>query len=74
MFDAVQRTALELRRGETTAVVHSSPDDALIHKWSEPERIVIVVAGGEAGRFSAVFGPCDGMQARVVTKEVQWST
>jgi hypothetical protein len=35
---------------------------------------VLVVAGGEAGRFSAVFGPCDGMQAQVVTKEIRWST
>ena len=63
MFDAVQRPAGELRRGETTALVHASADDAPVHKWTAPERIVIVVAGGEAGRFSAVFGPCDGMQA-----------
>ena len=74
MFDAVQRPAGELRRGETTAFVQGSADDALVRKWSDPERIAIVVAGGEAGRFSAVFGPCDGMQTQAVTKEIQWST
>lgn len=74
MFGAVQRPAGELRRGETTPLVHASADDASVRKWTEPERIAIVVAGGEAGRFSAVFGPCNGMQAEVVTKEIQWST
>ena len=74
MFDAVQRPAGELRRGETTAFVQGSADDALVRKWSDPERIAIVVAGGEAGRFSAVFGPCDGMQTQAVTKEIRWST
>jgi hypothetical protein len=74
IFDAVRRTAGELRRGETTPHVHASDDDALVPKWTDPERIVLVVAGGEAGRFSAVFGPCDGMQAEVITKEIRWST
>jgi len=74
MFEAVQRPAGELRRGETTPLVQRSRDDEPIHKWTSPEKIMIVVAGGEAGRFSAVFGPCDGMQAQVVTKEVRWST
>ena len=39
-----------------------------------PDQIAIVVAGGEAGRFSAVFGPCNGMQTQVVTKEIRWNT
>jgi AhpC/TSA family protein len=74
MFEAVQRPAAELRRGETTLLVKESPDTASIHKWTSPEKIMLVVAGGEAGRFSAVFGPCDGMQTQVVTREVRWST
>ncbi len=74
MFEAVQRPAEELRRGETTPLVKESPYGTMVRKWTSPERIVIVVAGGEAGRFSAVFGPCNGMQAQVVTKEVRWST
>ena len=74
MFESVQRPAAELRRGETTAFVQASADDVPVRKWTSAERIAIVVAGGEAGRFSAVFGPCNGMQAQVVTKEIRWST
>lgn len=74
IFAAAQRPAGELRRGETTPLVQASADDALVRKWTQPELIEIVVAGGEAGRFSAVFGPCNGMQAEVVTREIQWST
>lgn len=74
MFESVLRPAGELRRGETTPFVHASDDDAPIRKWTRPEKIVLVVAGGEAGRFSAVFGPCDGMKSEPVTKEIQWST
>ena len=74
IFETLQRPAAELRRGETTPFVHASADHVLVPKWDSAERIVLVVAGGEAGRFSAVFGPCDGMQAQVVTKEIQWST
>ncbi len=73
IFEALQRPARELRRGETTPLVHASEDDELIGKWTDEDRIQIVVAGGEAGRFSAVFGPCDGMKTEVVTKEIQWS-
>ena len=64
----------ELRHGETTPLVRESADDASIHKWTDPERIMIVVAGGEAGRFSAVLGPCDGMGTRPITKEIRWNT
>jgi AhpC/TSA family protein len=74
IYETLQRPAGELRRGETTPLVHGSADDVLVPKWDSVERVVLVVAGGEAGRFSAVFGPCDGMQAQVVTKEIRWST
>jgi peroxiredoxin len=74
MFDAVRRPARELRRGETTPFVKQADDDVWVHKWTEPEKIVLVVAGGDAGRFSAVFGPCDGMKSEPVTREVRWST
>jgi hypothetical protein len=72
LFATAVRPAGELRHGETTTLVHESADDAPIHKWSEPGRIEIVCAGGEAGRYSAVFGPCDGMGTRPVTREVQF--
>ncbi|HET7171194.1 MAG TPA: redoxin domain-containing protein [Gaiellales bacterium] len=74
IFAAAVRPAGELRRGETTPAVRESPDDRPIHKWTDPSRILIVVAGGEAGRYSAVLGPCDGMQTQPVTREVRWTT
>jgi peroxiredoxin len=74
MFEATRRPAAQLRWGETTPLVQAAPDDQLVGKWSSPEDIVIVVAGGEAGRFSAVFGPCLGMDAQPISKEVPWIT
>jgi hypothetical protein len=74
MYRAACRPAGELKQGETTPEVWDSPDDRPVHKWTDPERILLVVAGGEAGRYSAVLGPCDGMGTRPVTREVRWST
>jgi hypothetical protein len=74
MFAATRRPAGSLRWGETTPLVGEADDDQLVRKWSSPEDIVLVVAGGEAGRFSAVFGPCLGMDAQVISKEVPWTT
>jgi hypothetical protein len=74
IFEAAQRPAAELKRGETTPAVWGSENDAPIHKWTSPDKIQLVVAGGEAGRFSAVLGPCDGMGTRPITKEIRWST
>jgi peroxiredoxin len=73
IYEAIRRPAGELRRGETTALVQQAEDDELVQKWPSEERILIVVAGGEAGRFSAVLGPSLGMDAAVVTKEVKWA-
>ena len=74
MFDAVRRPAHELRRGETTPQVHEADPDTLITKWDSPEDIVLIAAGGEAGRYSAVLGPCLGMSSQMVSREVAWST
>ena len=71
MFDAVATPASELRRGETTPLVHAAEPAARIHKWSAPEAIVLLVAGGEAGRYSAVLGPCTGMGYQIVSAEVE---
>jgi hypothetical protein len=70
MFDAVRKPAGQLRRGETTPVVHAAAPDALVPKWTSPEAIVLLVAGGEAGRYSAVLGPCTGMGSQIVSREV----
>jgi peroxiredoxin len=74
LFDVVRRPAAELAWGETTPEVQAAADEEPIGKWASPEDIVLVVAGGEAGRYSAVFGPCLGMNAEIVSKEVRWST
>ncbi len=71
MFDAVARPASELRRGETTQLVYAAEPSAPVHKWSAPEAIVLIVAGGEAGRYSAVLGPCTGMGYQIVSAEVE---
>jgi peroxiredoxin len=74
MFSAVERPAGSLRWGETTPLVNAAPDDQLVRKWDSPDDIILVVAGGEAGRYSAVFGPCLGMSTEPISKEVQWTT
>jgi peroxiredoxin len=74
IFEAARRRAGALCWGEATPLVLHAEEDQLIGKWSSPEEIVLVVAGGEAGRFSAVFGPCLGMDAEVISKEVPWIT
>ncbi|HEV8275987.1 MAG TPA: hypothetical protein VGQ26_09855 [Streptosporangiaceae bacterium] len=71
MFEAVRRPARELRRGETTPAVHAADPAAQIPKWAAPEAIVLVVAGAEAGRYSAVLGPCTGMGSQIVSREVE---
>jgi peroxiredoxin len=74
LFAAARRPASQLRWGEGTPEVAAARDDELVTKWTSPEEIVLVVAGGEAGRYSAVFGPCLGMNAEIVSKEVRWTT
>jgi hypothetical protein len=70
MFEAVHKPAAELRRGETTPLVHAADPADLVPKWASPEAIVLIVAGGEAGRYSAVLGPCTGMGSAIVSQEV----
>lgn len=74
IFTAVRRPAHELRWGETTPQVLAARDDEMIPKWSAPEDILLLAAGGEAGRYSAVLGPCLGMGEQIVSKEVRWNT
>jgi len=70
MFEAVHKPAAELRRGETTPFVHAAGPATQVPKWASPEAIVLIVAGGEAGRYSAVLGPCTGMGSQIVSREV----
>ena len=70
MFETVRKPAAELRRGETTPFVHAANPTAEVPKWVSPEAIVLLVAGGEAGRYSAVLGPCTGMGFQIVSQRV----
>jgi peroxiredoxin len=74
MFAAVRRPARELRWGETTPQVLGARDEEMIPKWSAPEDILLLVGGGEAGRYSAVMGPCTGMGDQIVSEEVRWNS
>jgi hypothetical protein len=71
MFGCVRKPARELLRGETTPIVHAADSDAVVPKWTSPDAIVLLVAGGEAGRYSAVLGPCTGMGSAIVSREVE---
>ncbi len=71
IFETVTRPAGELRWGETTPEVVAAADEQPIAKWTRPEDILFVVAGGEAGRYSAVFGPCLGMDSEIVSKQIR---
>ena len=70
MFEEVRKPAAQLSRGETTPFVHAADPAAQVPKWVSPEAIVLLVAGGEAGRYSAVLGPCTGMGSQIVSREV----
>jgi hypothetical protein len=75
IFAAPRRTARELRAyGETPPEVHAAEADAVFAKWPDPSHIQIVVAGGDAGRFSAVLGPALSMGTEMITREIAWTT
>jgi len=72
IFNAVVRPARELAGfGETPPETLALPPETPVHRWSAPDDIMLMVAGGEAGRFSAVLGPSLGMGAAVISRKVQ---
>jgi AhpC/TSA family len=71
MFESVHKPAGQLRRGETTPLVHAADLAAEVPKWASPEAIVLLVAGGAAGRYSAVLGPCAGLGSEMISQEVE---
>ncbi|MBW3657825.1 MAG: thioredoxin [Actinobacteria bacterium] len=76
IFERCRRTAGDLRAagtGELTPfAVHAETDDTEIPKFLSEDEIVIVVAGGDAGRFSAVLPPWVGfgLGSTMITREV----
>jgi len=70
IFATPRRTGAELTGfGEAAAAAHLHPDQTF-RKWLDPAQIMLIAAGGEAGRFSAVFGPCLGMGSIPITREI----
>lgn len=76
LFQRCRRTAGDLRAtgsGELTPFVkHAETDDTVIPKFLSEDEIVIVIAGGDAGRFSAVLPPWVGfgLGSTMITREV----
>jgi hypothetical protein len=76
LFSRARATAGALRAsgsGELTPFVAlADSDQTEIPKFLSPEEIVIVVAGGDAGRFSAVIGPWVGfgLGSKMVTRAI----
>lgn len=64
LFELSKRTVGQLKAtgsGEVTPLVtYAQDDDTVVSKFLSPDEIVIVVAGSDAGRFSAVLGPWAG--------------
>lgn len=86
LFEQIRRPVRELRPGVKggegfgVSMLRSGgkdreppTDDTLIPKFPKPENIVIVVAGGTAGRFSAAVPGWAGGDAgsRITTKEIR---
>lgn len=77
IFERCRRTAGELRAtgsGELTPFARfAETDDTEIPKFLSEDEIVVVVAGGDAGRFSAVLPPWVGfgLGSTMITREVQ---
>lgn len=76
VFEHSHRTAAELRAtgsGELTPFVEQAESgEQRIGKFLDEEELVIVVAGGDAGRFSAVIGPWVGfgLGSTMVTRRI----
>ncbi len=72
IFEASQRPVASLRRGEQSPVLSAFPEDMMLAKWGTPDEIVLVVVGGEAGRFSSVLPPWVGygLGSEMVTKPI----
>ena len=60
IFDASKRRVKDLRGGEQGPFAAAMDEEAELAKWSKADEVVIVVAGGRAGRFSAVLPPWVG--------------
>jgi hypothetical protein len=76
VFQRCRRTAGDLRAsgsGELTPfATYAETDDTEVPKFLSEDEVVVVVAGGDAGRFSAVLPPWVGfgLGSTMITREV----
>jgi peroxiredoxin len=73
IFEDARRPLGVLRRGERLGLFADAPDDTVVSKWTAVEEIVLVVAGGAAGRFSSVLPPWVGfgLGSAMVSKRIE---
>ncbi|MFN2377211.1 MAG: peroxiredoxin family protein [Candidatus Binatia bacterium] len=60
IVEGSKRRVGDMRRGEQGPFARALDDDAVLAKWMSADEVVIVVAGGDAGRFSAILAPWVG--------------
>lgn len=72
IVEASKRRVGDMRRGDQGPFAKAMEDDAVIAKWMSADEVVLVVAGGDAGRFSAVLPPWVGfgLGSDMVTREI----
>jgi hypothetical protein len=71
IFETPRRRAGDLVGfGEAPPEAKTVDPATLFRKWTREQQVQIIVAGGDAGRFSAVIGPACAMGATVITKEI----
>lgn len=72
ILEGSRRRVADLRGGEQGPFVAACDDDMALAKWMSVDEVVMVVAGGDAGRFSAVLAPWVGfgLGSSMVTKLV----
>jgi peroxiredoxin len=73
ILDASKRSVKDLDRGERSPLLAALEPDAVVSKWLSPSEIVLVVAGGHAGRFSAVLPPWIGygLGSKIISREIR---
>ncbi|MBI5503811.1 MAG: redoxin domain-containing protein [Deltaproteobacteria bacterium] len=60
IVEGSRRRVSDLRTGDQGPFTASLDDDAELTKWLSPDEIVLVVAGGDAGRFTMLLPPWVG--------------
>lgn len=73
IVEVSQRRVGDMKRGERSPFVAGLPDDTLLPKWMSADEVAITVAGGTAGRFSAILPPWVGygLGSAMVSKRIQ---